>query len=224
MQIQAKDLNGGTVNGTLSSLPDTCPRCGRSIQAKFYIASAAGDRIQCAFRCTSLQCQELFLANYTLKDVRTGERSYTFNGTAPVKHRAAVFNEGVAQVSPAFVEIFNQAEAAASLGFDQLVGIGYRKALEFLVKDYAISQAPEDADAIRGKLLAAAIADHIADPNVKECAKRAAWLGNDETHYVRKWSTYDVRDLKVLLHLTVNWIDNSLTTKKYLAEMDSGKK
>jgi hypothetical protein len=54
---------------------------------------------------------------------------------------------------------------------------------------------------------------------VKECAKRAAWLGNDETHYTRKWETKDVSDLKLLVKLTVNWIDNVLLTEKYIAEM-----
>lgn len=28
--------------------------------------------------------------------------------------------------------------------------------------------------------------------------ERAAWLGNDETHYVRKWPEKDVKDLKSL--------------------------
>jgi hypothetical protein len=54
---------------------------------------------------------------------------------------------------------------------------------------------------------------------VKACAKRAAWLGNDETHYVRKWTDKDVRDLKILITLTINWINNVLLTRKYTAEM-----
>ena len=56
---------------------------------------------------------------------------------------------------------------------------------------------------------------------MKECAKRAAWLGNDETHYTRKWEDKDVKDLKLLVHLTVNWIDNVLLTQKYISEMDA---
>lgn len=52
---------------------------------------------------------------------------------------------------------------------------------------------------------------------------RAVWLGNDETHYVRKWEEKDVNDLKLLVRLTVNWIDNVLLTKKYIADMSAGK-
>lgn len=64
------------------------------------------------------------------------------------------------QVSPQFVEIYNQAKAAESFQLDQITGLGLRKALEFLIKD-----------------------------------------------------------LEVLIRLTVNWIENELLTSKYTAEM-----
>jgi hypothetical protein len=108
---------------------------------------------------------------------------------------------------------------AESAGFDQLVGIGLRKALEFLIKDYCAAENSSADAAIRSSTLASCISQFISDPNIKECAKRAVWLGNDETHYVRKWETKDINDLKLLVKLTVNWIDNVLLTKKYIADM-----
>jgi hypothetical protein len=50
-------------------------------------------------------------------------------------------------------------------------------------------------------------------------AKRAAWLGNDEIHYVRKWEDRDINDLKILIELTCGWVRNNLLTEKYMAEM-----
>ncbi len=44
------------------------------------------------------------------------------------------------------------------------------------------------------------------DLRVRQCAERAIWLGNDETHYERRWMGKDLQDLKVLTKLTVNWI------------------
>ena len=70
--------------------------------------------------------------------------------------------------------------------------------------------------------LAKCIDTYVSDQNVLQCAKRAAWLGNDETHYIRKWSDKDVSDLYLLVRLTVNWIDNHLLTKSYITEMPSG--
>ena len=50
--------------------------------------------------------------------------------------------------------------------------------------------------------------------------KRAVWLGNDETHYVRKWEDKDISDLKRLIKLTVNWIENNLLTQDYMSTME----
>ena len=87
------------------------------------------------------------------------------------------------------------------------------------MKDYTISLDPTKADAIKKKFLGAVISDHIDDQSIKECARRATWLGNDETHYIREWETKDIKDLKALITLTAGWISAHLLTKKYLSEM-----
>ncbi|MGF6947536.1 hypothetical protein QF028_000029 [Neobacillus sp. B4I6] len=50
-------------------------------------------------------------------------------------------------------------------------------------------------------------------------AERAVWLGNDETHYVRKWDDKDLKDLKNLIDLTVYFISMTIKANKYKAEM-----
>jgi hypothetical protein len=179
---------------------------------------------QAVFRCTHQKCQELFIATYQfLNRAEGGRPAYGLRSVAPLKPQPAEFPETVTGTSPTFVAIFNQSAAAESAGLDQIVGIGLRKALEFLIKDYAVSEHPAKVDEIRATQLASCISSYVSDPNVKECAKRAAWLGNDETHYTRKWEQKDVNDLKVLVKLTVNWIDNVLLTKRYITEMGAGK-
>jgi hypothetical protein len=71
-------------------------------------------------------------------------------------------------------------------------------------------------------MLGVCIAEFISDPSIKVCAERAAWLGNDETHYVRRWDDKDIADLKALFELTLSWIHTSLLTKHYLREMPKG--
>jgi hypothetical protein len=109
------------------------------------------------------------------------------------------------------------------VGLDQLVGIGLRKALEFLIKDFAISEHKEKEDEIKKEWLGKCIELYIADEKVKQCAKRATWLGNDHAHYVKKWEGKDVTDLKLLVTLTVNWIHNHLVTKQFVGDMPEGK-
>ena len=70
-------------------------------------------------------------------------------------------------------------------------------ALEFLIKDYACLENPDKEEVIKKTLLGKCINEYILDSNVKACAKRATWLGNDETHYVRKWTDQDISDLKI---------------------------
>jgi hypothetical protein len=110
--------------------------------------------------------------------------------------------------------------AAEAFGLDQIVGIGLRKALEFLIKDFAIKQNPESGLEIKRMFLANVIKTYVEDQNLKLVAERAVWLGNDETHYERVWDEKDLNDLKRLIHLSVNWIDNVLTTQAYVEEMN----
>ncbi len=56
-------------------------------------------------------------------------------------------------------------------------------------------------------------------PEIKGMAERAIWLGNDETHYVRRWADKDIKDLKNLIDLTVYFISMKIKAKKYKKEM-----
>jgi len=106
----------------------------------------------------------------------------------------------------------------------------FRKSLEFLVKEFAkdglgnVDNKKETSNEIDKMSLASCIKKYITDPNTKSMAERTAWLGNDETHYLRKWPEKDINDLKVLLKLTVNSIENQLLINKYQEEMDKPRK
>ncbi|GBF44630.1 hypothetical protein LPTSP2_39330 [Leptospira ellinghausenii] len=90
-----------------------------------------------------------------------------------------------------------------------------------MIKDYLIIKTPEEEEKIRKELLGNSIKNRISDQNIKSCAERAAWLGNDETHYIKKWEDKDINDLKILLQLTVKWIEAEILTKSYLENMNS---
>ena len=222
IDVAMSTLQGTSAIVRLLTTPDVCPRCYRSVQPKFITMSGNVERYfgQAVFQCTSLSCQELFLAIYaSLNRLESGYAAFGLDSIAPTNVQIAKFPKTISDISPQFEIIYNQALEAESKGLDQLFGMGLRKALEFLVKDYAISEHPDKADEIRQNLLGQCIEKYVTDPNVKQCAKRAAWLGNDETHYSRKWESKDVNDLKVLVKLTVNWIESACLTKSYIADM-----
>jgi hypothetical protein len=172
-----------------------------------------------AFQCANQECGSLFIGHYAAVPGR-GEY-YVFERATPMVPHAPPIKEEVASVSPTFVEIYSQALAAEGFGLTQLTGIGLRKALEFLIKDFAVNQHPTERDSILTKTLATCINEYLTDPNLQATARRAAWLGNDETHYLRKWEEKDISDLRVLIRLTMNWVDTVILTARYIADMPS---
>jgi hypothetical protein len=139
----------------------------------------------------------------------------------PTEHE---FADSIKNISPSFSAIAGEAMNAEGRGWKLIAGPGYRKALEFLMKDYLCRLHPAEAEKIRGMTLAACIAEHVDHVKLKAMAARAAWLGNDETHYVRKWEDKDLDDLKTVINLTVHWIEMAEMTDSVLRDMPEGKK
>jgi hypothetical protein len=201
--------------------PDTCPICDHKITAKFIIAFAGGEygrrHLEVVYKCPNNKCAHLFIAYFHEYVPRGG--AFTYMGSRlPLKLDCTEFPETISEISKEFPIIYNQAFLAEHNGLDQICGAGYRRALEFLIKDYLISQDPENAEEIKKLWLGKAIAK-IASKNIRLCAERAVWLGNDETHYVRIWEDKDIQNLKDLISLTFMWIDSEHKTKKYAKEM-----
>ena len=87
------------------------------------------------------------------------------------------------------------------------------------MKDYLIGLHPDKTEEIKTKFLGKCIEEYITNANIKTVAMRAAWLGNDETHYVRIWEGKDLQDLKKLVDLTVHWIEMEQLTNDAMTEM-----
>ncbi len=190
-----------------------CPCCGTKI-SPIYLCYHNHSGIIFS-RCPIKECGEFFL----LKELDNG---LSFVQNHPMSKE--VFSEIINSVSSSFGRIYNEAYAAEQMGLMEVCGVGYRKALEFLIKDYVMQGKDEQiAEKIKKLPLAKCIDDYVDDEMVKAVAKRAVWLGNDETHYVRKWEDKDVHDLKGLIRLTILWIEKLKETERLLAEMPEGR-
>jgi hypothetical protein len=209
--------------------PDECPRCHKHVHASLKLAQLLGETgkyndratIEAVFLCPVDDCKRYFIAYFRETDGgnRYGGGEFRFTGAAPWVPVAPMVFEGIRKLSPNFYEIYAQAAEADVRKLDQVAGVGYRKALEFLIKDYCSSKRPEDEGRIKATNLGPCIDTFVSDQNIKDCAKLATWLGNDETHYVRKWDNKDIHDLKSLISLTSSWIETSIKTDQYRASM-----
>ncbi|RNC64098.1 MAG: DUF4145 domain-containing protein [Desulfuromonadales bacterium] len=90
-------------------------------------------------------------------------------------------------MSPTFCEIFSQSYEAEQDGSLYICGIGYGKALEFLIKYYAKTLHPNKEVDIEKCSLAKCIQNYVDNERIKKSSDLARWLRNDETHYVKKY-------------------------------------
>lgn len=208
------------------SFPGECPICNKHVHPTIKLTQLVEQRkmgpstIEAVFLCPNPECASFFIAYFREGFHSRGHgQIFRMTGALPRTPKKPSVFEGVVELSPSFYEIYSQASEAEQRNLGQVAGVGYRKALEFLVKDYCCMKRPDDAETIRTTMLGTCIDRYVTDENIRDCAKLAAWLGNDETHYVRKWTDRDVGDLKALIGLTLSWIETSIKTDQYRIAM-----
>jgi hypothetical protein len=212
-QIQSLNYSGQTPQVAYDKEPNKCPFCHDKITPRRYSAYNGTNGLEIVYRCSSDECQRVFIGIYE------NGSPFRLIGTSIGIHEPRKFSNNIIDLSPNFAEIYNQALTSEHYKLEHISGIGYRKALEFLIKDYLISKFPDKEEKIKDKFLGKCIQQDVDNQNLKDIAERAAWLGNDETHYVRKWETKDVSDLKKLIDVSVHWIEMELLTEQYKSEM-----
>lgn len=201
-----------------NSLPklSLCPLCNTNVFLKLTCEMVKSDFHYVIVECP--KCGAVVVKKY--KDI--GTRTDYLEGTLdvyPQKINKKKFESSIENISEMFVSIYNQALAAESMGLGEIAGIGYRKAIEFLIKDYAIGKNPGDDEKIKKKPLMQCINDYVSEPKIKKMATGAVWLGNDETHYEKKWLDKDIKDLKKLIDITIYWMNFEILTEEYQKTM-----
>jgi hypothetical protein len=132
----------------------------------------------------------------------------------------------IMDVSTKFVEIYGQAQQAEQIGLNEICGMGYRKAIEMLIIDFILYK---DTKTVNPKGLTAEclpknlgekITTYFSDmPDFKACAERATWLGNDETHYFKRHSDFNVDDMKKLINILVYGVKMFVLAQYYEGNM-----
>ncbi|MBR8701673.1 MULTISPECIES: DUF4145 domain-containing protein [unclassified Fusobacterium] len=186
--------------------PNICPKCKTGIFPILDTYSGithnklSEEIFTVIFLCPN--CQEHFVTNY--KIIYDNQKQYTINiGYSMNKAIDKDIPNNIKTLSPKFVEIYEQALTAHENGLNELVGIGLRKSVEFLVKDYLIDAQHLPQKEVEQMFLQNAI-QKLEDNNLTSLAEKIAWLGNDESHYVRKHIEIDnpidsiLRFIKVL--------------------------
>ncbi len=198
---------------------DTCPICKAKIEPIFIAGCYSENKNVYIFDyCRS--CKETFISTYSAivkNDLNADTVIYLTEkeclSSEPNRFVAYEFDKRLLKISPRFVEIYNQSLEAESYKLNEIAGMGYRKAIEFLVKDFAIHQNPTEQEKIESDLLSHCINEYMPD-NIKTLLERLTWIGNDETHYIRKHEDYNITDMKIFIDAAVYFINMILVTEE----------
>lgn len=192
-----------------------CPRCNMFIEPIFLCDATNKDSGCLSLECPS--CHKIFMIEYSAQLLI--QQGMAIENIFPIAFEEKVFEDEILFLSPDFVKIYNQALEAESYNLDAIAGPGYRKALEFLIKDYIISLNIAKEEIVKNTLLGTCINNWIKNEEIQDMARCASWIGNDETHYDRKWENKDINDLKILIEITTKWIELKIKALNYKKEM-----
>lgn len=191
-----------------------CPFCDRGIEPKILFSQPHKTKEEENLFFVSLLCPvcehswlDEYYVDYTPGFVPTITRR------TPYRHfpRPEEVSKDITKLSPIGARTYAQSLQAESEGFDTLAGIGLRKALEFILKDFLILTNPGKEEDIKSNFLGKVITDYIKDPVLLSLAKSTVWIGNDETHYIKQHSDRDLQDLKKFLNATIRFIEYQMT-------------
>lgn len=160
--LSVKDSNERIHTITTDTLPDTCPCCHKGIQPTYKLGfrqdnsypTVTNVYVQTIFQCPRRECHRFFIADYLLwnegpRHPATYNLKYELRNLSPYWYEKRIFPEPIEKISPSFCNIFNQSAHAEALKLLKVAGPGYRKALEFLVKDFLVTEEPDKADSIK---------------------------------------------------------------------------
>lgn len=181
------------------------------------------------FRCTSSGCKEVYFGEYKFGAGKFGFQRY-LNGYPEVPKwpecikelKSIDKGEGDVVQPSKFENIYLKSVQAENAGYSELCGMGYRKAIEHLIKDWAASKNLDKGDEIKGAWLGGVIKEYY-EGDLKGIMERATWLGNDEAHYKKLFEEFNISHLKELIDLIVTEFNREYKKKHYLSTIERRK-
>lgn len=202
-------------------VPKKCPHCNKFVQMDI-VGKVNGpkknvDITLVVFQC--IACRELIVGRY----IQTGIVFRLFNENNKsffypnAEYRDIEFPAEIKKVSPKFPCIYNQAAKAEHYGCIDIAGAGFRKAAEFLIRDFAIYKHQNKKENILNTLSAKNVIKNFLNeyPRISRAAVNSLELGNDEVHYSKIYTEYSLKDLKDFIEIVVGEIVDELKLEQF---------
>lgn len=206
-----------------------CPKCKHIVDPKLIACSKiydANDRmptLTLVLECSNVKCFNVYLVSY---EVYTGNDKDILGYISSYPYNIETYSDvEIEKISESFIKIYNEALKAETIGLLSICGAGYRKSLEFLIKDFIIfinshNQSFNIEEIRSSKSVVRLIKKCIDNPKIVTAAEKAFWIGNDETHYEREWEDMNLQDLKKLIELVIYHIKMELLMNDYTEKLN----
>ena len=172
-------------------IPDLCPNCGvsnnpsSSVEAS--VVTSKSERIGfLTHKC--LSCNKIHYSIQSMVVEQNTQIAPKLLCLYPNKEEKRQFHKLIEELSPRFVNVYHQAQMAEQNEAYTIAGMGYRAALEILIKDYALNSLQDDKNKISKMKLADCIAHYFkgdTENNVAlfNSADVFRIFGNDFAHW-----------------------------------------
>lgn len=228
--------------------PGYCPHCHRNISPielwhqVYFNNLIESDHLMSVWKCPAKECLNIIVVEYDFSIFEENKHALGssklispqkfLNGSVKFENWPKFIKELMSGFSlepmpSRFESIYNQALETENNGLNEIAGMGFRKALEHLVKDVAVLNLGEnpiekDIQKIKNLQLSQVINEYFNN-ELKELLQKAAWLGNDQSHYFKLYEEFDIPELKEIIGLIVSDIDREFRKKRFL-EIESRKR
>ncbi|EEP28236.1 DUF4145 domain-containing protein [Shuttleworthella satelles] len=186
--------------------PATCPYCGIGTDAQLrdshYSYVEDGYLLTAVGTCTA--CNKAFMFGSFHKDDDSGVAKNVF--IYPSVTYEKFQNESISKFSPRFIDVYNQSLQAEFNGAIDIAAIGFRTSLEILIKDFAINVLDDDSSKVSELKLMGSISEYLSEDLAKS-ADVIRILGNDYTHYQKKYPDMDFVILKKYMEIFVKQVE-----------------
>lgn len=202
------------INGEITyvDIPTQCPHCGLAVEPSSIDAVSIIElfgnpcrrhMVVVKIKCPASKCKKHYLSIYHIDsgDVKPSGRIYKtaklFQYPQPWSNQ---FDSSISDNLPRFVAAYNDAMTVYSQGMEELAGCGFRRALEYMIHDYALDFYPDKKEHIENPktTLACKIETYCESEDIKTFAKASTWLGNDFVHPVKRHDQPVVQLIKMV--------------------------
>ncbi|WP_024480232.1 DUF4145 domain-containing protein [Cellulophaga baltica] len=226
-----KKSNNNNGNSHVAETPNICPHCHVANEPRelFKWFDSKENKLISTWLCNFNKCGRIFVISH-----KEDSSSYIIERALNGLPKGPIWPEPILNLKDGktlgseqeedskFIKTYLQSLEAESNGHDEIAGMGYRKAIEYLVKDWAIQSNPTEKNKILSLWLSGIIKEFFTG-DLKDILERATWLGNDQTHYNKLFEEYNISHLKELIDLIMVELDREFKKRHYIENIEKRK-